>query len=237
MPDSENAGVSAFLRGYLREGMVVIDVGANVGDLTSVAADCVGPSGRVLALEASPENACRLRERFAGTGHVDVRHAAASDQCGSLVLHLDASNSKRHSLYASVVSVPGESLVVPAITLDDVRHEIGHVDLVKIDAQGAEARIVAGARRLIDRDHPVVLFELWPAGMIAAGTPPAALFAVFDSLRYRCVRLSLKGKQKPRASIEAFLAVPSRWASTNIIAWPPAPDRSVWQRIRRRLRH
>ena len=215
--------------------MVVIDVGANVGDLTSVAAECVGPSGRVLAIEASPENARRLRDRFAHLDHVDVRHAAASDQTGTLVLHLDSRSPKRHSLYASIVSVPGESVAVPALRLDDVGEGMGHVDVIKIDAQGAEARILAGGRLLIDRDHPVVLFELWPAGMIAAGTPPADLLAVLDRLGYRCVRLSLKGKQKPRASIDAFLAGASRWASTNIIAWPPAPVPSFWQRVRRRL--
>lgn len=215
--------------------MTVIDVGANVGDLTAVAAECVGPSGLVLAFEASPENARELHDRFKHIDHVDVRHAAASDQSGTLELHLDSKSTKRHSLYASVVSVPGASVVVPAIRLDDVRDEIGRVDLIKIDAQGAEARIFTGARGLLDRDHPVVLFELWPGGLVGAGTPPADLFAFLDRLGYRCVRLSLKGKQKSRASIDSFLAGASRWASTNVIAWPPAPRLSVWQRLERRI--
>jgi FkbM family methyltransferase len=235
MPDSHNAGVSAFLRSHLRDGMVVIDVGANVGDLTAVAAEAVRPPGRVIAFEPAPANARRLRERFAATPHVYVHHAAVSDRSGSLHLHLDAANSKRHSLFPSIVSVPGDSILVPSVRLDDVREEIEPVDLIKIDAQGAEGRILAGARALIERDRPVLLFELWPAGMIAAGTPPAALLASLERLHYRCVRLSVKGRQKSRASIDAFLATTSRWASTNVIAWPATPQLTLWQRVQRRL--
>jgi FkbM family methyltransferase len=189
----------------------------------------------VVAFEASPENARGLRDRFHATPHVDVRHAAATDASGTLELHLDARSSKRHSLYRSIVSVPGESVIVPAVKLDDLRGEVNRVDLIKIDAQGAEGRILTGARALLERDHPVILFELWPAGMVAAGTPPADLFSFLAALGYRCVRLSVKGRQKSRPSIDAFLAQPSRWASTNIIAWPPARRPTVLQRLRRRL--
>jgi hypothetical protein len=111
---------------------------------------------------------------------------------------------------------------------------MGPVDFIKIDAQGAEARIVAGGRALIERDHPVILFELWPAGMIAAGACAAGLFEYLDRLRYRCVRLSVKGRQKSRGSIDAFLATPSRWASINVIAWPPPKGLTLWERVRRR---
>ena len=223
MPDRENAGVAAFLRSYLRPGHVVLDVGANVGDVAAVIADCVTGSGRVIAFEASPDNAGRLRERFRDTAHVEIRHAAVTDRSGSLALHLDARSSKRHSLFAEAVSVPGSSIVVPAVTLDDLCAELTHVDFIKIDAQGAEGRILAGARRLLTRDRPVVLFELWPKGIAAAGGSPAELLALLDALGYRSVRLSVKGHQKSRAAIDRFLAEATKWASTNVIAWPPSP--------------
>jgi len=236
VPDRENAGLSAFLRSYLRPGMVVIDVGANVGDVAAVAAECVTSSGRVIAFEASPDNARVLRGRFGTSPQVDVRHAAVSDRTGTLTLHLDAKSSKRHSLFESAVSVRGESVTVPAVTLDDVRGELPRVDFIKIDAQGAEGRIVAGGRALLQRDLPVVLFELWPRGMLAAGTPPAELFEYFDALSYRCVRLSVKGRQKSRESIDRFLASATKWACTNVIAWPPRPRPSLAHRLIRRLR-
>jgi FkbM family methyltransferase len=215
--------------------MVVIDVGANVGDVAAVAAECVTSSGRVIAFEASPDNAALLRERFGASAQVDVRHAAVSDRSGTLTLHLDAKSSKRHSLFESAVSVPGESVTVPAVTLDEACRELPHLDFIKIDAQGAEARIVAGGRTLITRDLPVVLFELWPTGMTAAGTPPADLFAWFDELGYRCVRLSVKGHQKSRGSIDSFLASATKWACTNVIAWPPRPRPSLVERLMRRF--
>jgi FkbM family methyltransferase len=112
MPDSQNAGVSAFVRSHLSDGMVVIDVGANVGDVTAAAAETVGSPGRVIAFEPGPANALRLQERFAATPHVEVHQAAVTDLAGSVHLHLDAANSKRHSLYQSIISVPGESILV-----------------------------------------------------------------------------------------------------------------------------
>jgi FkbM family methyltransferase len=216
--------------------MCVLDIGANIGELTAVAADCVGSSGRVIAFEPSPDNVRQLRERFGGVAHVDVRHAAVSDRAGSMLLHLDAENAKRHSLYPEIVSVTGASVEVPVVRLDDVVREIPHVNVIKIDAQGAEGHILAGARSVLARDRPVVVFELWPAGLAAAGTNPREVFASFDSLGYRCVRLSVKGRQKPRASIDAFLAGASRWASTNVIAWPPDRPAPLWSRVRRAMR-
>jgi FkbM family methyltransferase len=235
VPDRENAGVAAFLRGHLRPGMIVLDIGANVGDVAAVAAECVTSTGLIVGFEASPANVERLRERFDQASHVDIRHAAVTDYAGTLTLHLDAKSSKRHSLFAAAVSVPGESVTVPAVTLDGLRDELARVDFIKIDAQGAEGRILAGGRALLERDRPVVLFELWPTGMAAAGSSPSDLFSLLDGLGYRLVRLSVKGRQKSRPSIDRFLTEATRWASTNVIAWPPPAKPSVWHRLRHRL--
>jgi FkbM family methyltransferase len=236
VPDRENAGVAAFLQGYLRPGHVVLDIGANVGDVASVAAACVTTAGRVIAFEASPDNAGRLRERFRDASQVEVRHAAVTDRPGMLTLHLDARSSKRHSLFEGAVSVRGASVTVPAVTLDALCGEIPRVDFIKIDAQGAEGRILTGGRQLLQRDHPVVLFELWPRGMAAAGSSPSELFALLDGLGYRLVRLSVKGRQKSRPSIDRFLAEATRWASTNVIAWPPKRPHGLLARLVRALR-
>jgi len=233
--DRDNAGVAAFLRSHLRPGLTVVDVGANVGDVAAVAAECVTARGRVIAFEASPENAARLRELFRHMPYVEVHHAAVTDAPGTLTLHLDAKSSKRHSLFEDAVSVRGESVTVPAVTLDAICADVRRVDFLKIDAQGAEARILAGARRLLERDRPVILFELWPKGMAAAGSSPADVFSLLDSLGYRSVRLSVKGRQKSRPSIDRFLADATKWASTNVIAWPPEPAPGLLTRIRRAI--
>jgi FkbM family methyltransferase len=235
VPDRENAGVAAFLRSHLRPGMIVLDIGANVGDVAAVAAECVTSTGGIVGFEASPVNVERLRERFRQMSHVDIRHAAVTDRAGMLTLYLDARSSKRHSLFAAAVSVRGESVTVPAVTLDGLRGELPRVDFIKIDAQGAEGRILTGGRALLERDRPVVLFELWPAGMAAAGSSPAELFSLLDGLGYRSMRLSVKGQQKSRGSIDRFLAEATRWASTNVIAWPPPAKPSLWHRLRRRF--
>jgi len=216
--------------------MVALDIGANIGDVAAVIADCVGPSGRVVAFEASPDNAERLRGRFVEMPQVEVRHAAVTDQQGTMTLHLDAKSSKRHSLFEAAVSVRGTTVDVPTVTLGVIADELARVDFIKIDAQGAEARILAGGKKLLARDYPVVLFELWPRGMTAAGTSPSELFALLDELGYRSVRLSVKGQQKSRGSIDRFLADATKWASTNVIAWPPPPPSGLFARLKGALR-
>jgi hypothetical protein len=57
-----------------------------------------------------------------------------------------------------------------------------------------------------------------------------------DELGYRSVRLSVKGRQKSRDSIDRFLASATRWACTNVIAWPPKPPLTLFERLRRRVR-
>ena len=81
----------------------------------------------------------------------------------------------------------------------------------------------------------MLLFELWPTGMIAAGTSPSDLFVLLDELGYRSVRLSVKGQQKSRGSIDRFLSEATRWASANVIDWPPPPRAGLLARVRRRL--
>jgi tRNA A58 N-methylase Trm61 len=58
------ADVCQFLQSVVQKGWTCVDVGANVGSITAVLAECVGPTGRVLAFEAHPENARALRENM-----------------------------------------------------------------------------------------------------------------------------------------------------------------------------
>jgi FkbM family methyltransferase len=221
MPDPQNSGLCSFLRQHLRPGMVVLDIGANAGTVTSVAADCVGSRGLVVAYEPCPGTASALQERFRGVSHVHVHPVAVADRSGVAELHLDRFNSKRHTLYPSVVSVAGGRITVPVISLDDQRGSLPPVDVIKIDAQGAEGRILAGAWRLLRRDHPLVVLELWPAALAAAGTPPGALLDLLAESGYHCVRLSLKGREKSPEAIAEFLRTKeSRWAATNVVGWP-----------------
>jgi FkbM family methyltransferase len=146
------------MRRYLRPGDSVIDVGANIGIYTLLAARLVGPNGRVLSFEPSPESCRRLRENVAlNEAHcVTVQQIAISDRRGTMAFTADRDTGNRFAFEASYA---GNSITVPVTTLDDALGDI-ECSMAKIDAEGAEPLVLRGARRAIAQRHlPVLQLE------------------------------------------------------------------------------
>jgi FkbM family methyltransferase len=171
----------------LRPGEVVLDVGANVGYYSLSAAARVGPGRRVFAFEPGPAAAARLRENAAlnGLNNLQVIEAAVADRPGTLRLHL-SEDSEAASLFPSATGVAA-SVEVPVTTLDDFVKQaaLPRVDLLKIDAEGAEVGILRGGRQLLaGADAPVLIVEANPVTLEAAGESVAALRAELEGLGY-----------------------------------------------------
>jgi len=146
-----------------RPGTVAIDVGANVGMFTVPLALAVGPSGRVLTIEPSPDNVERLERNLElnGLGNVVVEPIAVGDKAGSLVLQL-ASDPGFHSTAEIAESrAVDESLTVRAETLDQVwlRAHAPAVSFIKIDTEGSEDAVLRGAEEILQTCEPVLLVE------------------------------------------------------------------------------
>ena len=208
-------------REVLRPGMVVVDVGAHHGLFTQLAAALVGPSGRVWAFEPAPANFRVLRAAVRAFPQVVPVQAALSDRHGEAWLTLDRDNSTQHSLEASNVGTRARRRRVRALTLvEALPADLDRLDLIKIDAQGFDGAVLKGARALLKRHHPRVVFELWPAGWRAAGYEPDAVLASLASLDYALFKLSAKGGRRPEDRVRRFLAVAGadRWRSINVLA-------------------
>ena len=178
----EPLATRAFLE-PLREGGVAVDVGANLGYYTVVAGAAVGPGGRVVAVEPEPRNAALLEENVRLNGYedrVEIVTAAAGEAQGSTLLHLSDANLGDHRAFDS--GDGRQAVEVPIVALDDLPALAGRVDVVKIDVQGAEAAVLRGARRLIERnrEHLVVLVEFWPQGIHLAGDDPAEVIEALE---------------------------------------------------------
>ena len=95
-----------FFQSACRKGMTFLDVGANVGYYTALAARAVGPTGKIIALEPDPESFKCLEQTIAanGTENVQAFPVAASDAPATLPLYISADNRGDNRLYA-----PGES--------------------------------------------------------------------------------------------------------------------------------
>ena len=152
-------------------GDTVVDVGANIGYYTLQFARLVGATGQVVAFEPDPHNFALLEENVWQNGYRNVTlvQAAVTARSGGVRLHLNASNRGDHRIYASDPGRP--AIDVEAVALDEYfADHAGHLDLVKIDVQGAEAGVFSGMRRLV-AEHRVarVLSEFWPRGLKVAG--------------------------------------------------------------------
>jgi FkbM family methyltransferase len=164
--------ITRLLEDLIEPGMTVVDAGANVGWYTLLAADRVGPSGRVVAFEANPETAALLRrtvEVNGFAGRTAVEAVALADRAGEVTLHALAEHRGTSSISAGWVEGQGfgaeaTAVIVPATTLDAYarEHEL-RIDILKIDAEGAEPLIVAGAREVLEANPQIrVLLEYEP---------------------------------------------------------------------------
>jgi FkbM family methyltransferase len=219
-PEDRESGLAQWLQRVLSPGAVMIDVGANIGHYTTLAAQLVGPGGRVVAIEPAPDNVAKLRERCVDLRQVTIVAAAADEQSGTCVLHLDRDNPTQHSLVSRNVGGQRQRLRVPTVTLDGVGDDLVRLDLVKIDAQGAELRILRGAHRVLQRFRPTLALELWPYGLRQAQTTPDALLDELIALGYTVHRVSTAGQLKDASHIREFLTGAGRWNSINIAAVP-----------------
>jgi len=155
--------VQAILRRSLQPGMNVLDVGANVGFFTMLAASLVGPQGVVTAVEANPEN-IRLLEasrRANGYEHVRVAGLAAAAEFGVLTLRTDGLNGMTLPING-IDDILSASQTVPCAPIRVMLPPDRRLDLVKIDVEGAEQMALAGCEEILRRDQPVILSELSP---------------------------------------------------------------------------
>ena len=185
--------VAAVVRGSLGPGDVFVDVGAHIGYFTLLGATRVGPSGTVLAFEASPRTSTELTTnvRLNGFRQVQVRSEALSDESGvATFFQGPAGNTGLGSLRAGGGGAPE---VVPIVRLDDVLDPGRRVSLIKIDVEGAEHRVLRGAERCLTRDRPDVVLELTDSFLSEMGSSAAGLAEWMSRLGYRLFWLSWEG--------------------------------------------
>jgi len=166
--------IAAVLRERLAPGDVVLDVGANTGVFTLLAASLVGPRGRVHAVEPLRRNVVLL-ERAAQENrhaHVEAVTAAAGASAGRLALRTHPSTSHAATPAAAgerLAAAGGEVIEVPMLALDAHYAALDRLDLVKIDIGGMEPAALRGAERLLARFRPALVSEFHPWAMERAG--------------------------------------------------------------------
>jgi len=169
---------TAMVRRLLLPGMCFVDVGANIGYFTLLAARRVGPTGRVFAIEPSPYAADRLSQTIADNviPQVRIERCGLGRRPGEVVLYDAAVGNHTPSMLGDP---GGHGLVVPVRTLDECIHEwkIDRIDLMKIDVEGYEPEVFAGAARaLADGRVRAILCEFNAHWLARAGTSSGEVY-------------------------------------------------------------
>jgi FkbM family methyltransferase len=177
---------------FVRPGMTVVDVGANVGAHTLPLALAVGGGGRVVAVEptgAAFERLCRNRDLNPDlAARIVAVHAAVGAPDGSLQPSYYSAwpledGGSRHPVHRGAEQSTANARFA---TLDGLVETlaIDRVSLIKIDVDGNELDVLEGARGVVRRDHPTVIFELCPYLLTDAGRSAHELVTYFTSQGY-----------------------------------------------------
>lgn len=142
------------LRRLLKPGMTVVDVGANIGYYMLLADQCVGAAGKIICIEPSVENLPELRRNVEANGlaNVTLHEVALGAEDGEVGL--------KSGINSGVAELGQAEHVVPVRRLDSLVSE--RVDFMKIDVEGYEGHVIAGAGGLIEKHRPTVFLEMHP---------------------------------------------------------------------------
>lgn len=184
-----------FLKEAIRPGMVVYDVGANIGYVSLMLAHLLGDTGRVYSFEPHPGNLRRLEENVSLNGWNDrivVTPLAVSDKAGSeeFLVHTVHGMGKLSGSAGRTETYP-ETLSVPCVSLDSFVFEQGHPipDMVKIDVEGGEIKVLPGMRRLLKQARPSLIIEVH--GFTAA----SSILSILNEYSYNIHRLNSKREE------------------------------------------
>ncbi|MGQ9837293.1 MAG: FkbM family methyltransferase [Cyanobacteriota bacterium] len=173
----------AFCENFLRLGMNVIDVGANVGVYTFLAAQQVGPTGSVIAIEPTSSCVQCMKKTISASSLetiVSLIEAAVGDHEGTVRLQEEEASVFNSIADSEQLSNGGK--VVDLVTLDSVWRAKGQpkIDLVKIDAEGFEEQVVSGGSEMLTTNYPVIIFE----NQHASKSTGIATAKILDQLGY-----------------------------------------------------
>lgn len=192
----------AYLREVLTPSSVCIDVGANIGFFTLLMA-IAAPHGRVHAFEPLPLNVALLGASVAlnRLANVSVNAVAVGAAPGTADF-VEAADGAYSSLHDTGRKPVAALTQVAVVTLDDVCDGLGNpaVDVLKIDVEGAEALVLAGAARLLGdpaRRPTTIMLELEQHNLDRFGVMAADLVALLAGHGYSATQLDRDGRRSP----------------------------------------
>jgi FkbM family methyltransferase len=218
--------VSRAIQRSLSPGGTMIDVGANWGYFSLIAAARVGAAGRVLALEPDPRQFERLRANVAlnAESGIETLQVAASDLEGRAVLqgYLEGDTNRGTSRITGGTAGDG-AFDVRCVTVDALTAAFPRVDVVKIDVEGFEPEVIEGmAEGLRAHRYRTIVLELHPDIVAARGLVPGISIQRLQDHGYTGWTIdhtpaAYRRASDPATTLESLMTPLDRWRET---PWP-----------------
>ncbi|MFI9638965.1 FkbM family methyltransferase [Micromonospora sp. NPDC051925] len=187
--------LTAWIRRRLTPGGTVIDIGANIGYYSLLAAHLVGPTGRVVAVEPSPTftRALATAAHANRLDNIRIVRAAASDTSEQIAFYTpDTANLGNTTQVrpdgSAVAAFQAEARPLPDLT---TTNELAQARIIKIDAEGAEAAVIRGLTPAINQLHPSaeLIIEVTPRLLAKQGLTTADVTAPLTAAGFHAYRL------------------------------------------------
>ncbi len=187
---------SNFIKSICYEGMNILDIGANIGFYTALFSQSAGDDGMVIAIEPDKESYKYLSKSINSFYYKNVLsfRLAASDTKQKLPLFISTENRGDNRLYST--NQKRNSMIVDCITVDELLKEnkIKNLDLIKIDVQGYEPKVLKGMIKIVKSSKELILLsEFWPKGIQEAGEDPQEYLIMLRKMQFQLFELKKNG--------------------------------------------
>lgn len=179
------------IKKQIKQGDIVLDIGANIGYYTLIFAKLVGKNGKVYAFEPDPTNFAILKKNVEINGYKNIIliNKAVSDKTGKLKLYLCNDNKGSHSIY------PCDNrkfVEIDSIKLDDFFSNYnGKIDFIKMDIEGAEYSAVKGMSNLLRKNEEIkIISEFAPMNLKRSGIEPEEYLKLLHNYGFKITKTS-----------------------------------------------
>ncbi|MCL4557891.1 MAG: FkbM family methyltransferase [Deltaproteobacteria bacterium] len=174
----------SLLKKWLHPGVVVFDIGANIGFYSVLLSKLAGGNGVVHCFEHDRTNMYYLQKEIRHFPNIVLNKKAVSDTAKTLKLYTSNRINVVHRTYP--VKSYGTTYEVEAVSIDEYVNQKYKVDFIKMDIQGSEFFALRGMAKTLELNPDIiVLTELWPAGLKEAGVDIKEMINFIFSLHFK----------------------------------------------------
>ena len=192
-----------FLGNYIKKGMNVVDIGANIGYYTLLFSKWVNQEGKVFSFEPDPDNFQLILKNIEANQckNITALNKAISNNSGPTFLYLSEDNNfgdhRLTDAFPYEINSHRKKIEIESIKLDDFFSIDKKIDLIKMDIQGSEILALNGMNDVINNNKKLAIFtEFWPYAIEKTGFSPKESFEKLVQMGFSISILNNGKKEK-----------------------------------------